>query len=212
MGMESFIPMLMSKMGGGGSGGIGQGIGGLLNYFLTDPSKPYKDASGQLDKYYGQAQQALSPYMNAGQNALGNYQNALAPMGNSQQYINNIMNGYQESPWAKFQQQYGQKAMQNAASAGGMLGSGAQWKAAADYSQGLSSRDMQQWLQNNLGVTDRYTQGQQDISHMGFGGAQSLAQLLAQLGQSQAGMAYGAGQAGNQGMTNMIGGLVGGLF
>jgi hypothetical protein len=191
------------------SGGA-QGIGSALNYFMSDPSKPYQDASAQLDKYYGQAQDALSPYMNAGQNALGNYQNALSPMSNSPQFINNILNQYQESPWAKFQQQYGMKAMQNAASAGGMQGSGAQWKAAADYSQGISSRDMQQWLQNNLGVNDRYLSGQQDISHMGFGGAQSLAQLLGQLGQAQAGMAYGAGQAQNQGTTDMLGGVIGG--
>lgn len=187
-----------------------QMAGSMMNKSQNDPTSPYKAAGDQYQKYLGEAQNALNPWITAGQGALGNYQNALSPMGNSTGYINNLMNQYQASPWSQFQQQQGMKAMNNAASAGGMAGSGAQMKAAADYSQGLSSRDMQGWLQNNLDVTDRYLSGQSDISKMGLQGANSLSELLGQLAESMGGAAYGAGQAQNNANTDFLGGMMGG--
>lgn len=181
------------------------------DYLFNDPSKPYNDAAAQFQKYYQQAVSQMQPWQTAGNNALGQYQNALSPMGNTPGYINNIMNQWQMSPWAQFQMQQGMKAMNNANSASGMMGSGAQMKAAADYSQGLASRDMQQWLQNNLGVNQQYMGGLSDISHQGLAASQSMGQLLGQLADAMGLTTYGAGQANHDAISDIFGALGGGM-
>lgn len=205
--MMAAFPM-MAQMAQQKSGQIGQAGGALANYFFGgDPSQPYQDAQEQMGKYYQEGQGYLNPWAQFGQNAMGKYENALGKMSDSQGYINGIMNGYQQSPWAKFQMEQGMKGMNNAASASGMVGSGAQMKAAADFSQGLSSRDMQQWFQNNFGVDQQYLGGLNNQLGYGANAANMQAQMAMQQGQNAAQAAYGGAQAANNQKTELFGSI-----
>jgi hypothetical protein len=186
-----------------------QGVGGMISGFFNDSGAPYDAAAGALDKTYNQANQNMQPWMQFGQNAMPKYENALGRFSDSKNYINDIMNNWKMSPWAQHQMDYGIKAANQGAAASGMAGSGAQQKGLADYSQGIASRDMQQWFQNNFGVDQQYLSGLNNQMGYGFNAANSMNQILAQLAQGQSEAAYGAKAARNQDMTDMFAGAAG---
>src|SRR6187402_2095651 len=96
----------------------------------------YRKIPGQLEKYY-------NPYIQQGQDAGSKYTQNLDMMmkNNGKDFVNDIFNSYQESPQYKFASGQATTAAENAAAAGGTLGTGAHQAQLADYIQGLSSRD-----------------------------------------------------------------------
>lgn len=183
-----------------GMAGIAQGLAG-------NSGKPYQDASNTYQKYIDQAGNNFNPYIQGGQSAFGNMGNALNKMSDPQAFMKNIMSGYSQSPNAQFETQYGMQAQNNAASASGMLGSGASQKAAADYAQQVTSRDMQNYLQNILGVNSQYLQGLGQMSNTGMQGAQGMAGLYGDLGKAQAEAAYGKANQQQADQSSGIGGM-----
>jgi len=190
------------------------GIGGLLQGFMGDSGAPYQaagDAYQQIiDKYLPGIQQNLNPFITAGQNALPQWQNALNRMQNPTDFMKEIFGTYQESPAAAFERKYGQEGITNAASASGMLGSGALMKSAADYNQALTSRDMQQFLQNALGINQQYMGGLQGLSGMGLQGATSYGDILSHIipgyASAMGGAAYGQNAGGQMDLGSMLSG------
>lgn len=219
---------------GGGSGGQGgQGGGGMLSK-LPNPAKgfatgamqylggqygqsglPYEMAgkafNGTFDKYMPGAQAYLDPYAQGGASAMGNYSNALSKMQDPNAYVNGILNNYQESPMAAFERKYGNQGMSYANSASGMQGSGAAMKAAADYNQQLTSRDMQTYLNNILGVNRDLLSGYSDMSHIGAGAAGQQSQNAYDAAKERANMnaqsAYGQTQGAINDKSQAAGGL-----
>lgn len=187
--------------------GIGAGLGGMLGGLFGNSEDPYKAASQQYDKYGQMGAQAQQPWQQAGQQAIPQYQNWLQNQQNPSGFINNLMNQYQQSPWAAFQQQQGQRAANNAASASGLVGSTPYMQASQDYAHNISQQDMGQWLQNVLGINSQYGQGQQQLMSGGQNAANNLTSLYGNLGSSQGEAAYGRKAGGNQDMFNMLGGI-----
>jgi hypothetical protein len=248
---------VMPSAGGVDWSKLMQGGANVAGAMSANSGAPYGAASDAYNdvfsRYMQQMQGNMSPYMQAGQQALpmqfdaygnannaigqaggayGNAGNALSKMSNSQDYIANILNGYQESPAAQMERKYGMQGMGNAASASGMLGSGAMMKSAADYNQQLTNRDMQQYLENNMGVNREYLSGQMglgqgylgmgqgymglgqgygEMGRMGLSAGTSLNDILSRMGMAQAenagGAAYGQEAGGQQDWGNMISGL-----
>jgi len=206
-----------SMLGGmGGGAGLGSILGGALNVF-NNPYDQSVDTFNNIlsgyDKYKGEMSSNLNPYMTAGTDAIGSYQNALNRMANPTDFMNNIMNQYQQSPWAKFQTDQGIKAGNNAASASGMLGSGAEQKELAQFAQGVSSKDMQQYLQNALGINNQYLGGYGHLMDNGLGANSIYGSFLGNLMSSQANVANSMaqaqaaqGQTENSGWGDMLGG------
>jgi len=202
-------------MGGMGGGGGGRGPfnyqpGSYANIFyglFGDAGKPYKDAQKQFDKYFPQAQQYQQPFYDAGKNAIPGMQNWLKSMQDPSQFINNQMSNYQESPYAHYQQQQGLRAAQNMGSASGMTGSTPLMQFAQQNAQDISGKDMNNWLQNVLGINSQYGQGMQNMMNMGQHSADSLTQLMSDYMNAQAQMAYGKGAA----QQGQFGGLLGGI-
>ncbi len=168
--------------------------------------RPYDKARDEYKKYMNKGLDEYAPYANAGRNALGNYQNFLNPMQDPNKYFNDIMSKYQESPYAHFQQNEAMNAGNNAASASGMLGSTAHSNANMAMSRNLSSQDMQQYLQNILGIGNTYMGGQQNLMNQGFNAAGARANMY-QGGAQYMGDTKGSAAAANQ--KSLIEGLSG---
>jgi hypothetical protein len=185
-----------------------QFLGGLFG----NSDAPYREYGREYEKYNNQAQGFQNPFYNAGVGAIGNYQDALGKMKDPTAFINGLMNNYQESPWAKFQQDQMQRANTNMASASGLIGSTPYQQAGLQYARDISSEDMNGWLQNVLGANNNYLGGQQNLINSGQNSANMLSQLLEQMAQNKGQAAYGEEAGNNQDFSNTIGGLMGMFF
>lgn len=155
--------------------------GGLADY------QAYRD-------YVNQNQQTLAPYQGAGANQWA-ILNQSAP-----DYYNQIMQGYAESPQARYEREQALRASNAGGAASGMLGSGAQLKALQENAADVSARDQQRYFGNVLGANQAQMgalanlQGRQDqqsammqyLTSLGYGGAQMGGQNAINRGLSNA--------------------------
>ncbi len=204
----------------GASGGMGyggmSGLSGFLGGLFGDSGAPYDAAMDQYQQWGDKAQNAQNPFLQAGQGATGHFQDWLKGMQDPSGFINNLMGHYQESPFAKYQQQQSMRAGTNAASASGLTGSTPFAQQLQQNSSNISSQDMQGWLQNVLGINTQYGAGNQFLSAQGQNSANALTGLYGDMGQRMGEGAYGKKAGENQDFWNMIGGGLdlfgGGLF
>ena len=191
--------------GGMFGGGVGSFLGGLFG----NPGKPYDKAMEQYQQWANKAEGTQQPYLNAGQGAIGDYQQWLKGQKDPSGFINNLMGNYQESPYAHYLQQQAMNAGNNSASASGLMGSSALMKQQQQNASNIASQDVNQWLQNVLGINTQYGQGQQNLMQGGQGAANALTGLYNQTGQNMAEAAYGKESSKQQGLWNTIGGGLG---
>jgi hypothetical protein len=178
-------------------------IGNLFSSMFSHPDRPYQKASDTLSKYLPQAQSYLNPFLKAGQGAIPDVQNWLKSMQNPSDFINNLMGKYEESPFAKFQQEQAMRAAQNMGSASGLTGSTPLTQFAEQQAEGISSEDMQKWLSSVLGINSEYGQGEFGLMGQGMQAGNSLTKLMQDYMNNQAGLSYGKEAAG-QGRTGNI--------
>lgn len=194
----------------------------LDTLFGGGQAKAYEHLAGQIREGMGarregveRGEQAYQPYAQAGQGALGQFQQTLGQGADPQGLINQILGGYQESPYAKFQTQRGLQAREHAAAASGMLGSGEQQQGAQEFAQQVSSKDMQDYLDRVLGLRSQYLSGLGGLESQGFQSARDIGGMRAGLGGQLAGDFGSLGQAiGGQdiakaGGINKLIGLIG---
>jgi hypothetical protein len=192
-------------------GGLAELFGGLFGH----SDDPYKKAREAYQPYFNQATGAQQPYSQAGQAALGPYQQMLHGMSDPSGFINHLMGQYQESPFAKYQQQQSIRAGQNAASMGGLpnglggagYGSTPFAQQLQQNAQNISSQDMQNWLGRALGVNTQALGGYGNLISGGQGAANQLSNLYGQGGENMAQFAFGQGAGRSQDFSNMFGGL-----
>ncbi len=207
-----------------GQGGQGQGggmwqnmdwnrlagsLGGIAGGMFGNSGAPYEAYGNELQKYYNQANQYQSPFYQAGVGAIPQFQQWLQGQRDPSQFINNLMGQYQESPFAKYQQQQGIRAAQNAGSASGLTGSTPLAQFMQENAQNISSQDMQNWLGRVLGINTQYGQGLENMMGRGQSSANALSQLASDFGKysSEAQMGRAAGQGKDK--SNLWGGLLG---
>lgn len=181
-------------------------LGGLVGG-LFGGKDPYKDAMKQYQQYAGQAASYQNPFYQAGTGALPQYQNYLNKMSDPSQFINNLMGGYQESPYAKYQQDQAMRAAQNMGSASGLTGSTPLTQFAQQNASDISSADMDKWLQSVLGINTQYGAGLGGLLGMGQGAANQLSNIYGGLGQDMGQASYGSSMAHNKRMSDIFGGL-----
>ena len=188
-------------------------IPGLAQGFFGDSGKPYEEAWKGYKPFFEQAKTSQNPFYNAGTQAIPQFQNWLNTQKDPSGFINHLMNQYQESPWAKYSQQQSMRAAQNAGSATGLTGSTPLQLQAQQNAQGISSQDMNQWLQNVLGINTQYGAGLHGQEQMGQHAGDILSQLFQGAGEYKGGTNYGqeAGQQSDQnalwaGIAKMFGG------
>lgn len=207
--------MDLSSFFGGGPSMSGGGLSSILSGLFTDAGAPAHAAMGPYNQYMGKAANVQNPFLQAGQGALGNYQHWLGGMQDPSHFINQLMGQYHESPFAQYEQQQAMRAGTNAASMGGLPnGMGGAGAGSTPFAQQLqqnasniSSQDMQNWLQNVLGINNQYGAGQQGLIGGGQNAANSLSGLYSGQGQGLGALAYGQQMGRNQNTGNILGGI-----
>ena len=147
----------LQGFGGGGQGtwsDIGQGIGNMFGGGGSIPNM------GQSNNYLSQIQPSidryLQPYIGAGQNAMGTLQEQYGNLINDPSaMMNKFGSGYQQSPGYQYNVDQATKGANNAAAAGGFIGSPQQQEYMAKQIGGLASQDYNQYL-NNANYCQRY--------------------------------------------------------
>lgn len=191
-----------------GWGALGSGLAGLFGGGGEDPSK-------EANKYYSQIPGKLKPYfdpyINAGHSALGQLQGQYGNLINDPNSIyNKLAGGYKESPGYQFQLGQGMNAVNNAAAAGGLLGSPQHQQHAATLTQGLANQDFNNYLSQVMGLYGQGLSGQQGLAGMGLQAGTSMADQIAQALAQQGALAYQGAANQNQSRGSMFGNLLGG--
>lgn len=186
---------------------FGSGFGTFLGGLFGDSGDPYKQAMEQYEKYGKKAEGTQQPFLSAGQQAIPQFQQWLQGMQDPSGFINNLMGGYQQSPYANYMQQQSMRAGQNAASASGLMGSTPLMQQLQQNAANISSQDMQNWLQNVLGINTQYGAGVGNMMQGGQGAANALTGMYGNMGQQMGEAAYGQSAGGQNDMWNMFGGL-----
>jgi hypothetical protein len=187
-------------------GNLQGGLAGIFGGLFGNSGQPYQDAMNQYQNWTNQAASYQNPYIQAGNAAIPNYQNWLTSMQNPSQFINGLMNQYQESPYAKYQQQQSMRAAQNIGSASGLTGSTPLQLQAQQNASNISSQDQNQWLQNVLGVNTQYGAGNQYLIGTGANSANALTNLYGSGAGNMAQLAYGKGAGQQSNFWDLLGG------
>ncbi len=169
-----------------GLGGLGAGLFGSQNYHnpADEAAKFYKQVPGTIKPYY-------QPYIDQGRSVMPGLNNMYGQLtSNPGAFLNNLSQGYQQSPGYQFNLQQALGAANNAAAAGGMAGSLQHQQQAAGIASGLASQDYGNWLNHVLGLYDRGLSGQQGIEEQGYGASTDLGKNLAQALIGQGNLSY----------------------
>jgi hypothetical protein len=202
----------------GSSGGSGMnnfmntggmaGISGILQGLFGNSGAGYEEAANQMQKNLQQGANYLAPYRNAGEQAIPQLQQWMQQFQNPQEFLSNVFSKYETSPFAKNQMAQAQRGANNAASAGGLLGSTAHMREAGNIANQVTSQDMQQYLNNFLGVGNNYGQGLNSLFQGGLSAANSTAGLFGQnargLGELYGGAANGKESDSNDMMAGFM--------
>lgn len=199
-----------SKLSAGmGAGGAAAGLFGLFGGGQNDPmdaANPFfNQIPGTLNKY-------MSPYVDAGKNALGTlnttYSNLLNDPGS---IMAQIGKGYQKSPGYNFERTEGLQGINNAAAAGGMLGTPQHQEDAGMWANNFANKDYGDYLSRALGLWGQGLSGEQGLNTMGFEGSEDLARNLAQLLAQQGNMAFQGAANENAAQGDFLGQITGGV-
>lgn len=187
------------------------GAGGLFGGLFGNSGKPYDKAMQEYQKYFMPAAANQSPYQNAGIGGINNFQEWLASQKNPTEFINNLIGGYQESPYNQFLKNQSMLASQNAGSAEGTLGSTPMMQQMQQNAANISQGGLNDWLKNVLGINQQYGAGQQSLINTGQNSANALSNLFSEMGGRMGEAAYGKQAGKNQDFWNTLGG-VGNMF
>lgn len=161
-------------------------------------------ANKYLNQIPGVGHQGYDPYVNSGLDASGKtkseYENLMNdPTG----FINKLMEQYKTSEGYGFQKDQLTKELGNTAAAGGIRGTPLDQMNQGEAVQGLLSKDMQQFLQNALGVYGAGLSGEEGIAGRGFDATKNLTDLLGGALNQQGGLAFNNQQQKNQNKNDL---------
>lgn len=193
-----------------GSIGNFMGGGGFLGKLFGGGNDPVADASKYYDQISGVLKDYLGPYADRGNQVYPELQEQYKQLMNDPNaMLNKFGQGYQQSPGYQFQVNQATGAANNAASAGGMLGSPAHQQQTASMVNNLASQDYNQYLSHVLGLYGQGLGGEQGIYNTGAQMSGSLGENLSNSLMSQGNMAYSGAINKNQQALQMIGMLTG---
>lgn len=195
----------------------------LTNFFNGGQTKGYGDVAdaygrsqNTASQYYNAGNTALNPYNQQGQSANNDFSKFA---GNLQGDMNgNWMNGYQETPYAKFLTKQATDAANNSAAAGGVLGTHQNQIDTANLAENISSQDMQRYFENKQQQNQQYLGAEGDLANRGLSAATGQSGLSTSFGKmisdalQNQGIAQGlqdmAKQKGkNAGISDLFGGM-----
>jgi len=194
-----------------GAGGIASGLFGLFG----GGDDPYDEASKYFNQIPGESKKYLEPYINTGMDAMGDLKKRYASMLNDPgSILAQLGKGYQSSPGFEFEKSQGLNAANNAAAAGGMLGTSQHQQQAGDLATQLANRDFGDYLKNAMGMYNRGLEGEEGFNTQGFNASNNLAQMISEALMNQGNLAYSGAASKNASQSQMLGDIIGaaGLF
>ncbi len=211
MAASGFNPAMMAGAMGGGGGkapmGLSAGLPGILQGFFGDSGAPYRQAADAYKPYLDQATSQQNPFYNAGTSALPQYQGWLDKMKDPSAFYNNLMGDYKQSPQAQYLQNQSTRAATNAASASGMTGSTPFMQQIQQNSSNIASGDMNNWLQQVLGINNQYGAGEHELVQGGQHAGDILSQLFSGAADYMGSARFGQEAGRQQDRNAMIGGI-----
>ena len=169
----------------------------------ADAGMPYLNQIPGMEKGY------LEPYINRGNEAYNTLNPQFTQMGSDPAaFLEKLMGSYEPSRAYQLARDETQRAAGNSAAAGGMRGSINDITNQSRLTDSLLGADMQQWLQNVLGIQK---EGQSGLGHeadTGFDATKGLTSDLSNVLGTQAGLAF-QGQANqNKSRSDLLSGLM----
>ncbi len=154
--------------------------------WLTDMFGGGENPSEDANKYLDQIPETMRPYLqkyiDSGSGALntlqGQYSNLLNDPGS---ILSNIGKGYQKSPGFDFEKNQGLNSINNAAAAGGMLGTMGHQQGAGELATNLASKDYGDYMKNALGLYGKGLEGNEALNTQGFDASTGMGKLLSSI-------------------------------
>jgi len=171
-----------------------------MTSWLDSGDDPSKDAMGYLDQIPDMIKPYYQPYMDAGNKALPTLQQQYEMLINDPTaMMTQIGQGYTASPGYQYNVNQATNAANNAAAAGGMLGSPAEQQNMAQDISGIASQDYNTYMNQALGQYGVGLTGEEGINQMGYKANTGYANELADVQNSKANLSYAGGA--NQNMA-----------
>lgn len=169
----------------------------------ADAAKPYFDQIAPMEK------ENYNPYIQKGNQAYDATNPVLSQMSSDPAaFLEKLMRQYSSSRSYGLRNQEALTSAGNTAAAGGMRGSINDINNEAHISDSLLGDDMQQWLQNVLGIEGTGLSGEQHLFDTGYDATKSLTSDLSNVLGTQGQLAF-QGQANkNQNSSDFMSGLV----
>lgn len=144
------------------------------------------EAEDALQKGFSEAASYQRPYYEAGQRAGTNLEGFLSSMQDPSSYYERLMSGYKPSTSFNMKKNRILEMLSNQAAATGRFGTPSQTREETDYLNDLLGSDMQTYLNNILGIGDRYQSGESGLYQGGVTAAGNLGNMAMQRAQAEA--------------------------
>jgi hypothetical protein len=221
---KSLLPVAGTAIGTYFGGPIGGAIGGSIGAGIAGKPKagpnPANSAMPYLNQIPGVGQQYYNPYIQQGQRQGNMLEDQFSRMSQDPTaFLNALTQGYKPSEGYGFKRDLLSKELGNTAAAGGYSGTENHQLQQGELINGLLNTDMQQYLNNILGIQGAGQQGAQQQALQGFQASGNLADYLGNNLNQQASLGY-HGQAqqnsnrlsGNNALMNFLGRAGGSLL
>lgn len=183
---------------GGGAAAIGAG----MNKNPADAASPYLNQIGP------QTGALYQPYINSGMRAKKTLMQQFQELINHPDFkMNQIGQGYQQSPGYQYRVDQSTRAANQAAAAGGMAGSPEEQKWLADTVGNQAGEDYWKYLTGGLGEYNKGLEGFGHINDTGFNASTNQANSLQSMLESLASNASSGANNQNQSNNGIIGGI-----
>lgn len=184
----------------------------LSSIFGGGNNNPANSAMPYLDQAENTIKPYYDPYIQQGQQAYS----AISPqlnqmMSNPTEFLNSLMKNYQQSQGYQLKRDEMSRAAGNTAAAGGQRGSQYDINQQVRLDDMLMGEDMQQWLQNILGIQNTGLGGMSNLYNTGYDASKSLSGDLSNILGTKSQLAFQGQRENNQQQNDIFGGLLSGF-
>jgi hypothetical protein len=168
-----------------------------LSQLFHGGKNPAEAASPYLNQIPGVGREAYDPYIQQGKQAGETLGGEYGKMLDPQAFLDKLQGGYKPSEGYQFKHQELERGLGNTAASGGFAGTPMHQQAYGEMTDKLLSGDMQEYLQNALGIYGQGIAGEQGMYDKGFQSSGSLADFLGNNLTQQGGLAFQGQQQQN---------------
>lgn len=181
---------------------------GIFDMF-SGGSNPADAAMPYLNKVEPLERENYSPYINRGNDAASNLSPQFEQMTKDPAaFLEMLMGSYEPSKGYGLRRDEALRSAGNSAAAGGMRGSINDINNEAHITDSLLSDDMQQWLQNVLGIQGTGMSGESHFADEGYDATKNMTSDLSNLFGTQSQLAFQGAANQNKTSSDMMSGLM----